>query len=297
MKRVRPFIHGVPGNRGRRAALFRQQRRHLDVVHRDFAEHGLLPRVGLGAEGRAFEELAVEIRKRLGEPGADRGCRKNRAIAAAAADDDIGPRVEQLDVRVDARHGDDVLGRRKRREIERRPPIQPLDHGALLDDPPQTLLQDRRMEVPNPEFRQAMLPREILDDLDEEIDPAVGSRVAGRTDDHRHAEPARAEKHQLEIMHLPLERARRDVGTERPGSDVVRSRIGADEVGGGAKPDLVAAGPDRCETKMSVRADDTHRPVVGAVRRGGRGGHGISENRTTTSGVDIVRIKWLILSG
>jgi hypothetical protein len=49
-----------------------------------------------------------------------------------------------------------------------------------------------------------MLACEVLDDADEPVDPAVAADVAGRTDDHRHAEPARPQQHVLEIVPLPL---------------------------------------------------------------------------------------------
>jgi hypothetical protein len=50
------------------------------------------------------------------------------------------------------------------------------------------LLVDFRVEVAEPERAQAVLRRELADDLHVEVDAAVRSGVAGGADDHRHAE-------------------------------------------------------------------------------------------------------------
>ena len=93
------------------------------------------------------------------------------------------------------------------------------------------------------------------------VDAAVAAGVAGRADDHRHAEPASGQQHVLEIVDLPLPRARRGIRAERPWADITRSRIGADQIGLGCEPDLEAPGLDRRESEMPVRADDAQRPI------------------------------------
>jgi hypothetical protein len=65
----------------------------------------------------------------------------------------------------------------------------------------------------------------------------------------------------LEIVDLPLPRARRGIRAERPWADITRSRIGADQIGLGCEPDLEAPGLDRRESEMPVRADDAQRPI------------------------------------
>jgi hypothetical protein len=101
-----------------------------------------------------------------------------------------------------------------------------------------------------------MLAGEILDDADKPVDPAVAAGVAGRADDHRHAEPARRQQHVLEIVTLPLHRARRDVRAERPRTDITRPRIGADQIGRAIEPDLKARRLDRRKPEMPVGAQD-----------------------------------------
>ena len=54
---------------------------------------------------------------------------------------------------------------------------------------------------------ETVLAGEILDDADEPVHPAVAAGVAGRADDHRHAESAGRQQHVLEIVPLPLQRA------------------------------------------------------------------------------------------
>jgi peptide subunit release factor RF-3 len=67
---------------------------------------------------------------------ADGRCGKDRAIAAAAADDHVGTVVEKLDVGMDTGHRDHALGRVQRGEIERRPRVEPCYRIACLNTPP-----------------------------------------------------------------------------------------------------------------------------------------------------------------
>ena len=106
-----------------------------------------------------------------------------------------------------------------------------------------------------------MLAGKVSDDADEQIDPAVGAGVPGRADDHRHTETPRREQHRLEIVHLPLQRARRNIRAERYRPDIARSGIGADQIRLTVAADLKAAGLYRCKAQMSVRANDPKRMV------------------------------------
>ena len=90
-----------------------------------------------------------------------------------------------------------------------------------------------------------------------QVDAAVGAGVARRADDHRHAKLARGEQHQLEVVRLPRERARRRVGAERNRTDVVAAGIGGDAVGPRGDAELEALVPHRREAEMPVRADDS----------------------------------------
>src|SRR5262249_52731153 len=89
-ERIRPLIHRVPRDRRNRAALLRQQRRNLYVLHRYLAQHRLLAGVGFGTEGSALQDLSVIIRQSLGESGANGWRRKDRAVAATPTNDHIG---------------------------------------------------------------------------------------------------------------------------------------------------------------------------------------------------------------
>src|SRR5439155_6065987 len=124
----------------------------------------------------------------LRKAGPDRRCRKDRAIAAAPADDHVGAFVEELNVRVDPSHGDDTLGRVQGGEVERRPRVEPRDLVASLDAPTQRILADLRIEITDAKPGQPVLLRKLANDADEQIDPAVAAGIAGRADDHRHAE-------------------------------------------------------------------------------------------------------------
>jgi hypothetical protein len=110
VKRVGPLIHRVSRDRGDCAALLGAQRGHLEVLHRDLAEHRFLAGVGLRAKRCAFEHFAGEVGEPWGKAPADCRRGKNRAVAAAAADDDIGAPVEQLDVGVNPGHRHDPVG-------------------------------------------------------------------------------------------------------------------------------------------------------------------------------------------
>src|SRR5205807_1975223 len=117
-------------------------------------------------------------------------CRKNGAVAAAAAYDDIGAPAEQFDVRVNAGHRHDPVGGSESSQVERRPPVEPVNSVARSDFGAQIVVVDLRVEIADTEWAQAVLAGEILDDADEPVHPAVAAGVAGRADDHRHAESA-----------------------------------------------------------------------------------------------------------
>ena len=51
-----------------------------------------------------------------------------------------------------------------------------------------------------------------------------------------------------------MKRARRDIGAERPRPDIAGAGIGADQVGLGGAADREAAGLDRREAEMPIRA-------------------------------------------
>src|SRR5580704_2190323 len=106
------------------------------------------------------------------------------------------------------------------------------------------------------ESRQCVLASEVLDDLHEHVHAAVRACIAGRPDDHRYTEATRGEQHVLQIMRLPGERTRRDVGAEGTGADVAGAGIGADQIRLGRDADLEAAGLDRCETQVPIGTDD-----------------------------------------
>ena len=134
------------------------------------------------------------------------------------------------------------------------------------------ILADLRIEITDAKPRQPVLLGKVLDDPDEQIDSAVAAGVAGRADDHRHAEASRGEQHRLEIIHLPLPRARRDIGAERHRPDVARTRVGADQIRLALAADAKAAGLDRREAEMPVWAHNPQR-MVGRALPLDRGGH------------------------
>src|SRR5260370_5563881 len=184
IKRVGPLIHRMSRDRGDRAALLRPQRGHLEVLHRDLAQHRFLAGVGLRAKRRAFEHLAGEVSEPCGEALTYRRRRKDGAVAAAAADDDIGAPVQQLDVRVHPGHRHDTVGSAEGRQVERRPSVEPVDRVAPRDLAAQIVLTDLRVEIADAEPRQAVLAGEVLYDADEPVDPAIAAGVGGRPDAH-----------------------------------------------------------------------------------------------------------------
>ena len=117
-------------------------------------------------------------------------------------------------------HRHDSLGRAERLRFERRPPVEPLDRVARRNLAVQILLADFRIEITDAEPRQSVLAREFLDDSDKPVDAAVAASVGRRADDHRHPEPVRRQQHVLEIVLLPLQRARGYIRAERPGTDI-----------------------------------------------------------------------------
>jgi len=117
-----------------------------------------------------------------------------------------------------------------------------------------------------------VLSREIPDDADKQVDPAVAAGVPGGTDNHWHAKAARRDQHRLKIVRLPLQRAGRDIRTKRSRPDITRPRISTDEVRFAVAADTKAAGFDRRETEMSVWANNPQR-MVGRTSELDRSGH------------------------
>ena len=149
-------------------------------------------------------------------------------------------------------HRHDSVGRIEGRHVERRPAVQPVDRVARCDLAAQVVLADFRIEIADAKPPQAVLAGKVLDDADEPVDAIVAARVTRRADYHRHPEPTRREQHVLEIVLLPLQRARRDVRAERPRADIARSRLGADKIGRAAEPDLKTRRLDRRKAEMPV---------------------------------------------
>src|SRR5262249_55070748 len=108
------------------------------------------------------------------------------------------------------------------------------------------------------ERRQAMLARQITDDVDVLIHPAVGARVGCRTHDHRHAETARRHEHQLEVMSLPLLGAAVLVSAERLRPDIATARVCHDGIRALRHAEIEAPPLDRREPEMSRRRQDAH---------------------------------------
>src|SRR5262249_29877437 len=158
------------------------------IVHRNLPEHRFFAGVRLGAKRGAFEHLAVEIGEALRKALADSRRGKDRTIAAAAADNHVSALIEELDVRVDACHGDDAVGRVQGGEIEGRPPVEPRDRVAGCDAPSQRILAPLRMEITDTKPGQPVLEGKVPDNADEQIDPAVSGGVPGRADNHWYAE-------------------------------------------------------------------------------------------------------------
>jgi hypothetical protein len=71
---------------------------------------------------------------------------KDGAVAAAAADDDVGTPVEQRDVGVHAGHRDDPVGNAEGRQIEGWPSVEPVDRVARSDLAAQIGFADLRVE-------------------------------------------------------------------------------------------------------------------------------------------------------
>ncbi|MGA7862698.1 MAG: hypothetical protein WCA23_01660 [Stellaceae bacterium] len=121
---------------------------------------------------------------------------------------------------MDAGHRDDALGRVQGGEIERRPTIETRNRVAGQDAPTLRVFAHLGIEVADAKPGQLVLIGKVPDDADEQINPPVGAGVPSRANDHRHAEASRREQHRLEIVHLPLQRARRDIRAERYRPDI-----------------------------------------------------------------------------
>jgi hypothetical protein len=121
---------------------------------------------------------------------------------------------------MDPGHGDDALGGVQGGEIERRPSVESRDLLAGHDAPMKFIFAHLGIEVADAEFGQPLLSREIPDHVDKQLDPAVAAGIPGGPNDHRHAEAPRGSQHGLEIVHLPLRRAGRDVRAKRHRPDI-----------------------------------------------------------------------------
>jgi hypothetical protein len=104
-----------------------------------------------------------------------------------------------------------------------------------------------------------MLLRELADDAQVQVDPAVRPGIAGRADDHRHAKLARRDEHELEVVRLPRKRARRRVGAEGNGPDVIAPGVRGDAIGTRSDAEAEALFARGREAQVPVRADDAHR--------------------------------------
>src|SRR5262249_35902726 len=204
---IAPLVHGVGGHRGHGAALLRQHGRDLDVLHRDLAHDRFLPGVRLGAEGRALHDLAVEVGERLRVPLPDRGRREDGAVAAAPADDDVRPQVQQLDEGVHPGQGDDVVGGVELGQRQVRPPVEAAHGVAGPDASAYQLLRDLGVEIAELEAGDPVALGQRLDDVHVAVDPAVAAGVPRRSDHHRQSEAAGADQHDLDVVRLPGGRA------------------------------------------------------------------------------------------
>ena len=134
---------------------------------------------------------------------------------------------------------------------------------ARVEAVPQRFPVDLGIEISDPKLGHAVLARQIGDHRDIEIDPAVGAGISSGPDNHRHAEPARGEQHRLEVLLLPLPRARRNVRPEWHRPDIARPGIGANQIRLAMAANAEAARLDRREAEMPVRAYNTQRVVGG----------------------------------
>ena len=233
--------------------------RHHDGVRGNLAQHRFLAPVRLGAERRALEHLAEVVRVVFGKAMMKRRRRKHAAVAAPPADDHVGALLEQLDEWMYARHRDYPLRGVELGFGQCRVALEPQYDLAGAHAASQVLATDLGVEVADLEFRQLMLRGKLPDDVHEEVDAAVGAGVAGRPDDHRHAQLPRGEQHVLQILGLPGERTGRGVGAERNRTDVVATGVGRDVVGTRRDAAPKALDPDGGESQVPVGADDAQR--------------------------------------
>ena len=88
------------------------------------------------------------------------------------------PLLQQVDERMDARHGDDSFGRIELAFGERAVSVEPLHGFTGAHAPPQVFLVHFGVEEPELEALQRVLRGELLDDPHEEVDAAVRAGVA-----------------------------------------------------------------------------------------------------------------------
>ena len=174
--------------------------RDLDVLVRDRADHGLLAHERLGDERGALDHLAHVIGERLRKARvyARRGGEID--VPAAPGDDHVRAHVEELQERMHAGDRDDARGVVYLLRLEVGKAAEPgylLPRGHLAL---QVVLADLGIEVADLELRDAVLGRQLLDDPDELVHPAVGARVPGRADDERDAALARGGEEQLQLL-------------------------------------------------------------------------------------------------
>src|SRR5438105_4620308 len=102
----------------------------------------------------------------------DRGRREHAAIAAPAADDDVGAFLQQVDEWMHAGHRNDPFGSVELSFGQRTMCIESFYGRAVAHSLAQALLVDLRIEVADVEARDPMACRKLLDDLHVEIDAA-----------------------------------------------------------------------------------------------------------------------------
>ena len=257
-ERAGSLVHGVARHRGHGAALARVHRGDRDGVRGHGAEDTLLAHEGLGGERRALQHLAQVVRAGFGKARADRRRREEAGVARPAGDDHVGALAERLDDRLDPHHRDQPIRAREHRGREVGSAVEALDPDAASKPPGYLVTAHLGEDRGQIEGREPVAPRQLADDLGVLVHAAIGARVGCRADDHRHAESASGQQHQLEVVPLPLFGATVLVRAERLRADVAASRVGHDRVGPAGHADLEAASLDRREPEVARRREDVH---------------------------------------
>ena len=100
--RVAALVQRMAGNRDGGAAMIGVARLDFEVIVPHAAEQGLGKIVRYRRQPRTFENLAAVKRQAFIEAAQDRQRGKNRVVARAAGDDDVGACVERSDERLSA---------------------------------------------------------------------------------------------------------------------------------------------------------------------------------------------------